>query len=409
MKSHSSHPETLLLVYVRSSAFSGQRAATEVLSRGLSQRGWNCEMLSLPSMAAGRRFVSYAVYLRGLIASWVKIFVALLVRAPSGAMMHISLGQTWASFFRDAVPIVLCRVLFGRGRLVISLHGSNFMGWSEGSLKNRTFLLLLRPAWRVTVLGKRQRARLLGQGFPLKKVVIMINTCDFHSSDVSTDWSEIAFPSADVAARRPVRVLFLSSLIDTKGFPLYMEALLELSRHQPAKSVEIDAVLCGTFVSSEFAARFTTAEAAEKWIIEISGRINESSGINVRWVRGARGEAKLTLFREADIFVLPTQYAVEAQPLVLLEAMATGCAIITTRIGEIESILSSDVAVLLEDVNVANLSSAIGALVRDEDTRHSMAQRAWRRYHENYDLARHIDNWVRLLDGRESLRGVEVV
>jgi glycosyltransferase involved in cell wall biosynthesis len=63
--------------------------------------------------------------------------------------------------------------------------------------------------------------------------------------------------------------------------------------------------------------------------------MNQSGRIQLEWIRGARGAEKQALFEQAQIFVLPTQYPVEAQPLAVLEAMAHGCAIVTTDVGEL--------------------------------------------------------------------------
>ena len=370
-------------------------------------------MLPLPSMGVGRKPADYLFYTLKVLASWLRIAAAIASLRNQCSLMHISLGQTWASMIRDSVPLILSRFLLGGDRLIISLHGSNFMGWGARSFKNKAFLCLLRIAWRVTVLGDRQRGRLLMFGFDETKVRVMINTCDLDSLDLANSSSrKISMDSGSLAmaTRQPVRVLYLSSLIDTKGFPTYLEALLELSRSRALATVNIDAVLCGTFVGSEFATRFTTAEEATVWITAMLAEINQSQSVKVHWVRGARGAAKLNLFHEADVFVLPTQYAVEAQPLVLLEAMATGCAIVTSRIGEIESILSNDTAILLDTVDLGNVARAICSLATDHVMRRSVARRAWQRYHENYDFSRHIDNWVMLLtDGEQNKSAAEAI
>jgi glycosyltransferase involved in cell wall biosynthesis len=50
-------------------------------------------------------------------------------------------------------------------------------------------------------------------------------------------------------------------------------------------------------------------------------------------------QLKADLLAKADLFLFPTRYANEAQPLVVLEAMAAGVGIITTDIGTLSEII----------------------------------------------------------------------
>jgi glycosyltransferase involved in cell wall biosynthesis len=121
----------------------------------------------------------------------------------------------------------------------------------------------------------------------------------------------------------------------------------------------------------------------------------------VRWVRGAIGPAKQALFQEADIFVFPTRYAVEAQPLVLLEAMASACAIVTTRAGEIATILDDQSAVFLEGSRVDSLALALNRLSADLPECRRLATEARSRFVANFQLDRQIDRWEEIIGGAQ--------
>lgn len=378
-------PGTVYFCYARPAGFSGQKEATEMIMRGLTARGWICRALPQPVLdrdaGGGLTLLRFA---GGLLLAWAR---ALRLLFAGDASLAVNLGLTPAAFVRDAVPLLLGRLALGRERVVISLHGSLFMGWAAGSPRARAFVFLLRQAGLTTVLGENQCRKLVALGLPPERIAVVINSCalpPLAEAALHAKWTS-AGPD-----RRPLRLLHLGSLIATKGFPEYLEALAQLAtREGPA----VAAVLCGKVAASEFQDRFPDSATAGHWIEDRVARLNRSRRVTVRWVRGAVGAEKEALFREADVFVLPTRYAVEAQPLVLLEAMAAGCAIVTTRVGEIPTILDESSAIFLGAGSVAELAAVLEERLRQPATLETYARAAHRRFVEHYTLERHLDAW----------------
>jgi hypothetical protein len=204
------------------------------------------------------------------------------------------------------------------------------------------------------------------------------------------------------APGRPIRALFLSSLIETKGYPEFLEAIQRLdARGGPA----FEAALCGRIAPTGNSERFADPAEAAAWIEQQIASINRGSRSRARWIKGAVGEEKAALFRQAEIFVLPTRYPVESQPIVLLEAMASGCAIVTTTIGEIPTILDGQCAVLLPAASAEAVAEALALLASDPDRCARLATAAHRRFVERYGLDRHLDAWEDLLTGMDSGAG----
>jgi len=99
----------------------------------------------------------------------------------------------------------------------------------------------------------------------------------------------------------------------------------------------------------------------------------------------------------ADVFVYPTRW--DAQPLVLLEAMAAGLAIITTRVGGIpETLRDGAEAVLIDAGDREALATAIGDLLHDPIRRHSLGVAARRRYEADFTGDRFRADVARLLE-----------
>ena len=274
-------------------AFSGQKEATEIVVRGLAARGWDCRRLPQPVFERGRGgWREVLGFGARLLLAWVRSLRMLVT--PHGSLC-VNLGQTRFAFVRDAVPLLVGRLAFGRRRTVVSLHGSLFMTWPDGSWDVILFRCLLRQAGLVTVLGERQRSRLQALGLEARRLAIVVNSCSLPP--LSGD--ELQEKQATAPGKpRPVRLLHLSSLIATKGFPEYLEALKLLGNQQ---GPPVEAVLCGRIIPSEFQDRFHDEPTAVAWIEGELAAINCSQRVRVHWIQGAVGAEKAALFRAAEL------------------------------------------------------------------------------------------------------------
>ena len=129
----------------------------------------------------------------------------------------------------------------------------------------------------------------------------------------------------DVRADRPLRLLFLSNLIQLKGYYDALEAVAILCSKT---SMPLEAVFAGSFQPNPGDKTMTPPEKARALFLE---RI-ETSGLSdvVCYMGAVTGEAKWRLFETNDFFLLPTHFQ-EGQPISIIEAMAHGCIVITTK------------------------------------------------------------------------------
>ena len=108
-------------------------------------------------------------------------------------------------------------------------------------------------------------------------------------------------------------------------------------------------------------------------------------------------EQVLDQMQRCDVFVLPTY--TEGFPNVILESMACGCAIVTTKVGAIPEMLKEDdrgkYGILIDPKNTEALESAIKTMLDDENLKNQCRQNAQRRVCERYTI--HII-WSKLFD-----------
>jgi glycosyltransferase involved in cell wall biosynthesis len=101
------------------------------------------------------------------------------------------------------------------------------------------------------------------------------------------------------------------------------------------------------------------------------------------WVRNA-GEVVLPAF---DIFFQPSLW--EAMSISLLEAMAAGKAIVTTRVGETPHIVENEVDGLLVDArDIRGLAAALQRLIGDRALRTRFGEAAARKAKQDFTVER---------------------
>jgi glycosyltransferase involved in cell wall biosynthesis len=104
------------------------------------------------------------------------------------------------------------------------------------------------------------------------------------------------------------------------------------------------------------------------------------------------------LLAASDIFVLSS--LTEGLPMALLEAMAAGKAVVSTKVGGIRAALDNGACgLLVPPDNASALADALLRLLRDERLRADFAGRARERARDVYSLERMGSDYMRLLSG----------
>lgn len=374
----------VFFAYIKPPNFSGQSASTDLIIQELRKRNWQCNVLPLYPLqrSIDNPIIRWYRFLRGQLLILPKLFGVATARKP---VIHISLGQSFMSFTRIAIWLIPILMIRPKCVVIIALNGSTFMGWEKNQLITKYFLLFLKKARVISVLGNRQKNKLKQLGLAESKIQIIHNTSELDTVDLS-------FLNKK-HEENEVNILHLSLLIESKGFPEYLEAALLLANQKFDKKVNV--ILCGPIAFTSFCSRFTSTEEKINWINtkiqEI--RLVENVNFDIKWIKGAKGIQKEKLFNAAHIFVLPTTFPVEAQPLVLLEALSSGVSIITTKVGEIESILDDQTAVLIDKVSSEIIKDEILQLIIDTKKRTHLARNGILLINDKLSLEHYINTW----------------
>jgi glycosyltransferase involved in cell wall biosynthesis len=365
----------------------GQQRASELVFAGLQSRGWQARAITTPLLdrTQDRRARQLLALAPLLARAWVKGFGAL----RSDGVSHIGLGQTPFALVRDGIPLVVASLVRLDARAAVSLNGSLFMRWSRRSVQAQMLRHIVGAARYVTVVGPGQQEQMVKLGIPPEKVVWIDNACE-----LAPLMDSACVRKHGDAETQPLRVLYLSNLLETKGYPAFVRAIDMLAARS---DVRVDATLCGPIVRMDDDILFASTEHVRSWLESQIRHINGSSRVRLRRIEGAYGADKEALFREAHVFVLPTRYPVEAQPLTILEALASGCTVVTTRVGEIPSTVSEETALFLDDTEPETIAQAIADLYRDPERRTRLALNGLALFRERFSYEQHMDRWEQIL------------
>lgn len=168
-----------------------------------------------------------------------------------------------------------------------------------------------------------------------------------ESSLISND--EFNKKISEINNREKIGVLYLSNFIKSKGYLDVLEA---------AKGLKNEKVIF------HFAGHFFNKQDENEFRQYIH-RFNLRNIVKYHGV--VSGNNKKQLLREADIFVLPTYYPYEGQPISIIEAMGNGLAVITTSHAGIPDIVSEENGVIVNPKAPDEIRNAVQYLVKDRD------------------------------------------
>jgi glycosyltransferase involved in cell wall biosynthesis len=243
------------------------------------------------------------------------------------------------ALYRDWLVMLICRPFFKK--IILHWHAAGLAKWLETSVQIRTRATtyhLFRPVDLSIVLSQYNIAdaeKLLSRQIRIVSNGIPDPCADFDQSILPRRHARFAARTKMFAGEKPgaketaqaggdpeiVRVLFLAHCTRGKGLFDTMEGVVCANRELAARHspVRLKLSVAGNFVNS-----------AEKMEFD---RLLKNPGFasTVDYLGFVSGDEKKRVLSEADLFCFPTRYFGENQPVNLIEAMAFGLPIVTTR------------------------------------------------------------------------------
>lgn len=279
-----------------------------------------------------------------------------------------------SALYRDWLVMLLCRPFFKR--MILHWHAAGLAKWLELVVGIRRRSLTYRLMKRVDlsiVLSRYNKAdaeklfsrqvRVVSNGIP--------DPCPRFAQEI------LPRRRARFAARRKLlsgQALQPGDLNDTGGDPQQVNVLY--LAHCTREKGLFDTLAAGWITSQRLAER----QAAVSLRLLITGgfvtadeeaefkRIMAQPGMAqlVQYLGFVSGDQKLQLLREADVFCFPTYYQNENQPVNLIEAMAFGLPILTTRWRSLPELFPTNYPGLVNIRSPEQMADVLLALMADE-------------------------------------------
>jgi glycosyltransferase involved in cell wall biosynthesis len=174
-----------------------------------------------------------------------------------------------------------------------------------------------------------------------KKIFVVNNGIKLSKFSVRLSYSSIG---------EKVKILFLSNYVISKGVIFFIDTLAELKK----QTLNFEAIMVGADgdITKDDLERYIS-EAKMNHFIKVMGKVDNES-------------KKFDYFTWADIFFFPTYYPNEVFPGVVLEAMQSGCAVVSTTTGVIPDIIESNVDGLIgANSDIASFADMIAKLIHE--------------------------------------------
>lgn len=314
------------------------------------------EVLTIDSTQRSNPIPPLVIRLFFAVIRTLKYLIKLIVQRPKVIILFPSIGasllekglMSWIAFFLR-IPVFM----FPRGGpLLDQVKVSSFNRlWVKWAFRAANKVLCQGPAWKT---------------FALETLGFSDHNCPIIFNWTATDrLLSIGKQKLKTKRKKPLNILYLGWLEEEKGIFDFIESCSNIKQENKFK------ISIAGGGSREYEAKELVRKRGIQDLVTFFG-----------WIEGTHLEE---LLDDSDILVLPSW--AEGFPNAVIEAMASGLAVIVTSVGNIPDILTHDLeALLVPPKNEVSLTSAILRLIDDDHLRHTIALKGHEFSAENFSV-----------------------
>ncbi len=289
-----------------------------------------------------------------------------LVKIFSNKIIYITPGQTFYGILKYALFIILGSIL--KKQLIIHVHG-DYLKQEYNSLrgfKRVVFYFLLSRFTKGIVLSNTLKENLI-PFIDENKIYCLPNFAQ-----------DYLYKNEKKLVNDELRIFYLSNLMKEKGIIPLLKAL---------KNLELSDIKYHAKIAGNIDEKFS------KEIFKLLDALEHTDYIGI-----VNGEAKKNLLKWGNVFILPTFYKMEGQPISILEAMATKNLVVTTNHAGILDIFKDKVnGFLVQKNNVKSIQDILTYLAKNKSEIRKIATYNKEYFLENFTVNRFKENLIKII------------
>ena len=287
------------------------------------------------------------------VGAWFKLLVEIITKKPD--VCYLALTATSAAFYKDVLLVALLRVF--HIKRVYHLHNKGVSQNQTNKLNNLFYRFVFKNS--DIILLSNQLYQDIETFVPASRVYI----CPNGIVNTITNIEPRLFTK-----EKPVKILFLSNLIKSKGVFVLLDACSILQQ----KGIGFEC----NFVGAE--GDINATQFAEK--------VNQKQlSSKVNYLGKKFGKDKQEVFANAEIFAFPTYF--DCFGLVNLEAMQYSLPVVSTFEGGIPDIVEDGVTgFLVPKKNAEALAEKLEILINNPKLRQQMGKAGRQKYETEFTL-----------------------
>ncbi len=297
-------------------------------------------------------------------------FFFFLITQRNIKTLYITTSRTTLGFCRDMLFILTANAF--SIKVVNHLHGADFKAFrSNISPKFRKLVdyVYSKINTSIVLLPKMKE-----QYDMYKKMnVVSISNCALPLADLPKNSSDC------------LKVLYLSNIMHSKGILFVIEAVDNLAK----SGVKIQLSIAGSPMGDEY-------KSVDEITSAFQNMIKNKNYIG--YLGTVTGTEKEQLLIDSDVFVLPSFYKTEAQPISIIEAMLSGSAIVTTKHNYLSDMVSSNNGFVIEPRSTKEIESSLLELINNKTKLEAISNYNKNYAAEHYSLERYVRDISTVID-----------
>lgn len=318
--------------------------------------------------------------LRRLLSS-LGSFLNYLRKLPTVDTVYLLIGQTRMAFLRDG--LMICAAALLSKRTVVHLHGGGFQDlYFQSPTWMRFFMRkVLTQVSVFIVLGEALRDQFSFVPGALARTQVVPNGLPDNLQAVSLPRKKGV----------PLRLLYLSNMIESKGYLDVLAACRIL-----AKQHDFRCDFCGAFTRTVVNGTSVEATEAEAQFFDLVKKWGLENFVSYKGV--VRDREKMKVLAESDVFLLPSSYPWEGQPLSIIEALAFGIPVVATDYRGIpEQVIDGYNGRMVPPRDPTAIAEAVDWIVSDAKRYAALSEAAISHYKSHFTQEVHLERLIGVL------------